>query len=146
MYHSRTMNNKINHLHEKCLLIVHSDKTSSFKKVSKQTDLCQYTLEIYRSLLQSFSKKVTFFHGFFFKKMVQYNLWHPSEFSVANVKSTFLEIKYLPYLRPKIWDLLSKELKEFPNVSVFKNTIKKWKPQNCPCRLCKKYVQNLGFI
>ena len=78
--------------------------------------------------------------------MVQYNSWHPSEFSVANVKSTFLEIKYLPYLRPKIWDLLSKELKEFPNASVFKNTIKKWKPQNCPCRLCKKYVQNLGFI
>ena len=29
--HSRLMNNKINRLHEKCLLMVHSDKTSSFE-------------------------------------------------------------------------------------------------------------------
>ena len=31
--HSRTMNNKINRLHERCLRIVHSDKTSSFEKL-----------------------------------------------------------------------------------------------------------------
>ena len=30
MCHSRTINNKINRLHERCLRIVHSDKTSSF--------------------------------------------------------------------------------------------------------------------
>ena len=41
MFHSRTMNNKINH-----------NKTSSFEKFWKQT------VEIYRSLQQSFSKKV----------------------------------------------------------------------------------------
>ena len=33
MCHSRTMNNKINRLHERCLRIVHSDKTSSFEKL-----------------------------------------------------------------------------------------------------------------
>ena len=31
MCHSRLMNNKINRLHEKCLRIVYSDKTSSFE-------------------------------------------------------------------------------------------------------------------
>ena len=25
-------------------------------------------------------------------------------------------------------------------------TIKKWKPENCPCRICKKYIANVGFI
>ena len=31
MFHSCTMNNKINYLHERCLRIVYSDKTSSFE-------------------------------------------------------------------------------------------------------------------
>ena len=33
MCHSRTMNNKINRLHERYLRIVYSDKTSSFEKL-----------------------------------------------------------------------------------------------------------------
>ena len=33
MCHSRLMNNKINRLHEKCLRIVYSDKTSSFEEL-----------------------------------------------------------------------------------------------------------------
>ena len=33
MLQSRTIDNKINHLHERCLRIVHSDKTSSFEKL-----------------------------------------------------------------------------------------------------------------
>ena len=33
MYQSRLTNNKINRLHEKCLCIVYSDKTSSFKEL-----------------------------------------------------------------------------------------------------------------
>ena len=33
MCHSRLINNKINRLHEKCLRIVYSDKTSSFEEL-----------------------------------------------------------------------------------------------------------------
>ena len=33
IFHSRTLNNKINHLHERCLRIVQSDKISSFEKL-----------------------------------------------------------------------------------------------------------------
>ena len=28
----------------------------------------------------------------------------------------------------------------------FKQAIKKWKTENCPCRLCKVYVQNVDFL
>ena len=31
-------------------------------------------------------------------------------------------------------------------VEIFKTEIKRWIPVECPCRLCKSYVQNLGFI
>ena len=59
------------------------------------------------------------------------------------MKSTFHGTDSLPYLGPTIWDLVPKELKELSSLSAFKKAIKKWKPQNCSCRLCKKYIQNL---
>ena len=31
-------------------------------------------------------------------------------------------------------------------LSAFKSEIKKWWPQNCLCRLCKRYLPNIGFI
>ena len=33
MCHSRTINNKINNLHERCLRVIYSDKISSFKEL-----------------------------------------------------------------------------------------------------------------
>ena len=38
VFHSRTMNNKINHFHERCLHIVYSDKTSFKKKKLSEID------------------------------------------------------------------------------------------------------------
>ena len=86
------------------------------------------------------------FTEIFSERSVQYNFRHTSEFSVPNVKSTFHGTKSLLYLGPKILDLIPQELKEPSSLSTFKKPIKKWKLQNCPCRLCKKYIQNLDFI
>ena len=38
------------------------------------------------------------------------------------------------------------EVKETETSLQFKAKIKKWDPQNCPCHLCKIYLQNVGFI
>ena len=34
MFHSRSLNNKINRLHERCLRIIYNDKRSTFKELS----------------------------------------------------------------------------------------------------------------
>ena len=44
-------------------------------------------------------------------------------------KALFM-IKSFSYQRPKIWDLVPKELKELSSSSAFENAIKKWKTQN----------------
>ena len=49
-------------------------------------------------------------------------------------------------LGPKIWDILPTELKEIMSPTLFKKKIREWAPKNCPCRLCKTYVQNFGFL
>ena len=46
-------------------------------------------------------------------------------------------------LGPKIWDILPTELKRIVLPTLFKKKIREWAPNNCPCRLCKTYVQNI---
>ena len=69
-----------------------------------------------------------------------------SNFAVPNVKSVFHGSKSITYLGPKIWDILPLQLKELTSLNAFKKVIKKWQPKNCPGRLCKQYVLDLGFI
>ena len=82
----------------------------------------------------------------FRKREVRYNLRNPSQFCRSAVHSVFHGKESISYLGPKIWDLVPTELKELTTVAAFKREIKKWKPENCPCRLCKQYIQNIGFI
>ena len=50
------------------------------------------------------------------------------------------------FLAPKIWDILPKEIKDSKTLNIFKTKIKKWVPREWPCRLCKTYVPQVGFI
>ena len=94
MFHSRKMNNKINHLQERCLRKVCSDKTSSFAKLletDRSVPIHIRNLQILAARLSKESKDLapTIFSEIFSKRSVQYNLRHTSEFSVLNVKITF---------------------------------------------------------
>ena len=39
-----------------------------------------------------------------------------------------------------------KKLKNIENLEHFKEEIKTMKPDNCPCRLCKVYIQSVRFL
>ena len=42
-------------------------------------------------------------------------------------------------LGPKIWDLVSNEIKESESLNAFKFKIKRWVHEGCPCRIYKIY-------
>ena len=65
---------------------------------------------------------------------------------MTNVRFVFHGSDSISYLGHKMWNILPLELKELTSVAAFRKGIKEWKPKNCPCRLCKKYISNLGFI
>ena len=47
---------------------------------------------------------------------------------------------------PKIWELVPDSIGELKTLSTFKNKIKAWTTDKCPCRLCKNYIGQVGFI
>ena len=54
--------------------------------------------------------------------------------------------KSVSYLGPKIWDLVPNEIKESESLNGFKFKIKRWVPEGYPCRICKIYLGQVGFI
>ena len=67
-------------------------------------------------------------------------------FSSRNVRTVQYGTETLTYLGPKIWKQLPNDIKESDSLSQFKRKIKLWKPEECPCRLCKRFITNLGFL
>ena len=62
------------------------------------------------------------------------------------VKSVRYGTESMSFLAPKIWEILPNEMKDFDTLQIFKAKIKKWVPVECPCRLCKIYLPQVGFI
>ena len=52
----------------------------------------------------------------------------------------------ISHLAPKIWEQVPDEIKNSNSLNTFKRKIKLWIPSSCPCRICKIYIQNLGFL
>ena len=51
----------------------------------------------------------------------------------------------LRFMGPKVWEMVPVTIKNASYLSIFKNNIKSWIPERCPCRLCKDYVPGLGY-
>ena len=50
------------------------------------------------------------------------------------------------YKAAQLWELFPYDIKNSPILIEFKDRIKTWSPDNCPCRLSKTYLKNSGCI
>ena len=151
MFHSRTLNNKINRLHEGALRIVYSDYKSSFCELLEKDksfsihhkNIQSLTIEIYK-FLHNLSPcvvnnilKVT--------QTVPYDLRKRNVLQSRNPSSVKYGTETISYKAPKIWILVPETIKNCDSLKSFKQKIRKLKPDS-PCMLCKVYLQHVGFV
>ena len=149
MFHSRKLNNRINSLHERALRIVYLDSKSSFEalllKIGSFTihtrNIQSLAIELYK-VWYGLSPKIM---NLVFPLNPSSRYPGGSDFKTHNVKSVSNGTETLAYLGPKIWSLVPPDMKKY-SLSIFTKKIRKWKPSICPCRLCKVYVKDLGFV
>ena len=152
MCHNRVLNNRINRLHERCLQIIYNDKHTSFEELLKKDKsayihqknlqvLATEMFKIYRETSPEIMQDI-----FSIREQGHYNLRNISDFIIPKVKSVNFGFESIRYLGPKIWDSLPQSLKNKEPVDSFKTAIKTWKPNRCPCRICKTYLQNIGYL
>ena len=75
-----------------------------------------------------------------------YNLQKNPSFYVRKVHLLYRNTESLSFLGPKIWELVPDDIKQSESLDIFKSKIKNWVPLRCTCRLCRIYLQNIGFI
>ena len=152
MCHSRNNNRKINMLHERCLRIIYNDRQSSFDELlNKDSSVSVHIRNIQRLAIEMFK----FYNGlspplmnniFKLKEENPYNQRHLSEFFSTLINSVYHGTESISFLGPKIWDILPEKLKNIETLDAFKKEVKTWKPDNCPCRICKVFIEGVGFL
>ena len=79
-------------------------------------------------------------------KNLPYNFRNAETFNRSNVNSVKFGTETITSLSAKIWKMFPNNYKELTSLSTFKSKIKNWETDECPCRLCKTYIQRVGFI
>ena len=151
MFHSRKLNSRINRIHEKALRIVYQDNISSFQELLQKDN----SVTIHQRNLQVLATEIfkikigtapSILKELFHCRSNNYSLRNPSEFDRVHRNTVRFGDNSLTYLAPIIWDQISLEIKLCENLLQFKTAIKSFIFQDCPCRICKTYIQGLGFL
>ena len=130
MFHSRSINNKINHLHERFLRITYNDFKSSFENLLEKDGTASIHVKILQKLAIEMFKItknfcVPLMSELFHQKVNHYDLRNPYEFSIPKVNSVFHGQGSISYLGTLIWQLVPSEFKDLSAVKAFKAAIRK---------------------
>ena len=75
-----------------------------------------------------------------------YNLRNDPEPKRRRNRTVYFGTESISSLAPKIWELIPSDIRSANSLGIFKEKIKFWTTDKCPCRLCKTYIGNVGFI
>ena len=151
MCHTRQSNNKINMLHERALRLVYNDYLTSFEElliidcsvrihVSNMHSLAIELYKVFKGLTNSN------FQELFRRNTNSNNLRNQNDLLIPSIRTVWKGENSIRYFGATLWNSIPDNIKSLPTLTAFKSKIKKWKPQHCPCRLCRCYINGVGFI
>ena len=151
MFHGRQINDKIDKLLERAVRIVYNDTITSFEQLlvkdktftTHHQNIQSLAIEMYKAVNNLPGENLS---GFFVRNNHNYNLRSRSEPTVPSINTFFKGQNSISYFGSVIWNSIPAEYRGINSFQVFKSEIKAWRPTNCPCRLCKNYIENLGFV
>ena len=152
MLHSRRNNNIIRNLHERCLRLIYNDKNSSSEELLTKDGSVSIHHRNIQALATEFYKiknglwPEIFTEIFARETESHYNLGRCNDFRILSIQTVYHGSESISFLGPKIWNILPDKIKQQTSLNSFQKSIKKWKQQDFPCRLCKVYINGVGFL
>ena len=134
MFHSRSLDNKINSLHERALRISYGDRSSSFENLLKKDN----SVSIHHRNIQALATEMfkvknniapEIMTDVFAPKVSPSDLRNNNSFKRRRVNSVWRGAELVSCLGPKAWDLVPNEIKESESLNGFKFKIKRWAPE-----------------
>ena len=75
-----------------------------------------------------------------------YNIRNIQEFETERKTTVYFGFKTIGYRSPQSWSLLPEHMRQLNFIDQFKRIVRQQVCNTCPCRLCKVYLQNVGFL
>ena len=75
-----------------------------------------------------------------------YNLRDFQEFATKRKRTVKMGLETLNYRSPQLWAILPENVRQINSLVQFKDSVRTWVCIDCPCRLCKLYLPNIGFL
>ena len=150
VFHDRSVNKKINKMHERSLRIAYKDCCSNFEELLMKAN----TVSIHHKNLQLIATEIfktqrnlnpSFMNQVFVEKDTPYSLSSGRNILAPRPNTAGSGIENARFLGAKIWHTMPSTLKEPQTLNSFKRDIKSYNFE-WTCRLCKEFVQNLGFF
>ena len=145
MFHSRSLNKKINKLHERALRLVYKDKSLNFEQLlEKDKSFTIHERNLQKLAMEMYKVK----NGLCPKAMSDLftrKTYGKGDFVIPKVSTVNRGVETLRYRGPITWELVPEEIKQAKSLSIFKDKIRQWKPIGCSCRLCKTFIQGIGY-
>ena len=147
----RTLNNKINRIHERALRIAYKDMTSDYDTMLLRDNAVRIHIrnlqllmtEVYKTkweLNPSFMKQI------FVEKRSSYGLRGCHDLLLPQVRTTCNGLETISFRGCRLWQALPNDIKQSETLSSFKRRIKVWRGVECNCRLCRPFVAQVGFL
>ena len=130
LFHDRTVENKINRLHERVLRIVYKDDLSTFKELLQKDksvsihyrNIQLLAIELYKYKLCSSPPIMN--DLFELKRYLGPSLRSQTDYQYPEINTVSYGENSLRYLGPKIWDIFPQNLKDTDSLDKFKDEIK----------------------
>ena len=151
MFCSRTSNDMINKIHERALRLILNDHTSDFDTLlQNNNDTCNRHRNIQALMIEIYKMKNNLnppiMDNMFERRNNTYNLRNFQEFATKRKRTVKMGLETLNYRSPQLWSILPENLRQINSLVQFKESVRKWVCIDCPCRLCKLYLPNIGFL
>ena len=122
MCHSRTMNNKMNRLHERCLRIAYRQDIIFKKLLEKGGSVTVHTRDVQTLATEMFkvykNLSPAIIADLFHVRQNNYNFRHGSCFAIPNVKFMCHGTESLSNLGPRIWNFVPDKLKQLVDIYI----------------------------
>ena len=151
MFHNRTLNNKINKLHERALRLVYQNENATFQELLEMDgSVTIHHKNLQRLAIEMFKVKNKLspipIQEIFQEHISSHDLRVQRSWEISKVRTVHYGTETVRFRGPKIWEMLPTDIKDSNTLQEFKFRVKHWRPNDCTCRLCKTYIHNLGFI
>ena len=140
----------INKVHERALKVILNDNESE-TLLQNNNDVCNHHRNIHRYSWSKSSK---------LKKVLLLRSWDLSlkgeiilkmleifkNLRQKEKRTVYFGLQTISYRSPQLWSLLPEHIRRFNSIDRFKRSVRQWVCNTGPCRLCKVYLQSVGFL